>query len=594
MRVATSVAVVIVLAAPGCGGDPSGPQQTLHTSSINTDETWTRAASPHIVRGHLFILDDATLTIEAGATVLFDTLSSLTFGYTSPGTLRALGTDAQPITMRSLDTTASPGFWGRLALRSNTASEMHYVELSGCGLRAFLDSLPAGCIVLGNPFLSENPNLLIDHVTVRDARGGAVILSNDSHFAPGSSHLSVFDMRGYIAQMRARESASFPLGGSFAGNDSNQVRLTLDTLRDSLTWGVGVPWTVMDNVVVEGPKQPVLTIPPDATVQMKGALVIGTTESGGLQVGSESGQTVTLTAADTSWDGIYFGPYTVSSSLTHVILEKCGRVENSSFPSDCVLISGLYTETPPFPAPVLKHVTIRNAGFNVGLGLTFRARLGSGSTDVTITGTGTPISIVGGSPSSIPPGNYTGNLRDVIEITDGRVWQDETWPNFALPYFVTSYMIDSLGGVSVGAPTTHPTLTLLPGTTIEFAPGARLWVGWEGPGAVKVVGTVLQPIRFLGQGGTPGSWVGIQIGYNADSSTIFDHVIVDDAGEQFPVAGSFHFYVDVGPIIRNTVISNSSGCGIIIVGQPQWNTDFTDPALGNTFTNNAGGAVCGP
>ena len=596
MRVAAAVAVAIVLAAPGCG-DPAGPKQTqtIHTVSVVTDETWTRAASPHIVRGRLFISHDATLTIEAGATVLFDTVSLLTFGPTAPGTLRALGTAAQPITMRSLDTTAAPGSWVRLELRSNTASEMHYVQLSGCGSQYFLDSFPAVCIGLGNPLkANENPTLLIDHVTVRDARGAAVILSNDSHFAPGSTHLSVVNMRGYIAQMRARESATFPLGGSFAGNDYDEVRLTLDTLRDSLTLAGGVPWIVMDKVVIEGPKQPVLTIPPDATVKMKGALVIGTTESGGLQVGSESGQTVTLTAADTSWDGIYFGPYTVSSSLTHVILEKCGRVENSSFPSDCVLISGLYTETPPFPAPVLKHVTIRNAGFNVGLGLTFRARLGSGSTDLTITGTGTPISIGGGSPSSIPPGNYTGNLRDVIEITDGRVWQDETWPNFALPYFVTSYMIDSLGGVSVGAPTTHPTLTLLPGTTIEFAAGARLWVGWEGPGAVKVVGTVLQPIRFLGQGGTPGSWVGIQIGYNADSSTIFDHVIVDGAGEQFPVAGSFHFYVDVGPIIRNTVISNSSGCGIIIVNQPPWNTDFTDPALGNTFTNNAGGAVCGP
>ena len=122
MRVAAAVAVVIVLAAPGCG-DPSGPQQTIHTLPVVTDETWTRAASPHIVRGHLFISYGATLTIEAGATVLFDTLSLLTFGSAGgPGALRALGTSAQPITMRSLDTTAAPGFWVGLALRSNTAS----------------------------------------------------------------------------------------------------------------------------------------------------------------------------------------------------------------------------------------------------------------------------------------------------------------------------------------------------------------------------------------------------------------------------------------------------------------------------------------
>src|SRR5690349_9414752 len=312
MRVAAAVAVVIVLAAPGCS-EPSGPasQQTIHIQPVVSDETWTRAASPHIVRGRLVISHDATLTIEAGATVLFDTRSLLSVGQASSGTLRALGTASQPIEMRSLDSAGGPGSWIRLALRSNTVSEMHYVELSGCGDRGdqfspfYLDSFPASCIALGNPFLSENPTLLIDHVTIRDGRGGAVVLSNESHLAAGSTDLSVLNMRGYVASMRARESATFPLGGRFAGNDSNEVRLTLDTLRDSVTWRGGVPWLVRDKIFVEGPKQPVLTIPPDATVKMKGALLVGTTEAGGLQVGSESGQTVTLTAADTSWDAIY-------------------------------------------------------------------------------------------------------------------------------------------------------------------------------------------------------------------------------------------------------------------------------------------------
>src|SRR5262245_31742101 len=288
MRIATAVAVGAVLAT-GCG-EPSGPQQTIHKGFVGTDETWTRAKSPHIVRGRLFISYDATLTIEAGATVLFDTLSLLTFGPgpAVPGTLRALGTAAQPITMRSLDTTTGPGFWGRLELWSNTASELHYVELSGCGAQRFLDSMPAGCIGLGNPFRSESPTLLIDHVTVRDARGGAVILSNESHFAAGSTHLSVRNIAGYIARMRAREAATLPLGGSYATNAFHEVRLTRATPRGSLRRAGAVSWHVTEGIRVEGPKQPVLTMPPDATVRMKGALVIGTTESGGLQVGSES------------------------------------------------------------------------------------------------------------------------------------------------------------------------------------------------------------------------------------------------------------------------------------------------------------------
>jgi len=601
MRVAAAVAVVIVLAAPGCGDDPSGPQQTIHTLPVTTDETWTRAESPHIVRGRLFISHDATLTIEAGTTVLFDTASLLTFGpAVAPGTLRALGTAAQPITMRSLDSTAAPGSWGRLELRSNTASEMHYVELSGCGSQYFLDSFPAVCIGLGNPLkANESPTLLIDHVTVRDARGGAVIVSNDSHFALGSTHLSVVNMRGYIAQMRARESATFPLGGGFAGNDSNEVRLTLDTLRDSLTWGGGVPWTVMDKVVIEGPKQPVLTIPPGDTIRLRGPIVVGANAPGGLRIGSESGPNVVLRAADTSWLGIDLAWHSIPSSITNAVLDNCGRVENSNptFAYACINVVGDYYGILPDPAPVLRHVTLN--ALNVGLGLAAGGRLGAGSSDLTINGVsgpsrlfgfGPPI-LIGGrsSPSSIPPGDYTRTFRDEIWLIDLTVPHDDSLPNLGVPYLVHNL---SVGDTTA---TNNPTLTLVPGITLAFTGGSHLWVGWDRPGTVRAVGTAAQPITLTGQGTNPGAWAGVKIGYYADSATLFDHVIVDRAGAADPwVAGSFQFYVDIGPVIHNSLIGNSAGCAVIIVNQPPWSTDFTDPALGNTFANNAGGAVCGP
>ncbi|HEX9348800.1 MAG TPA: hypothetical protein VF919_14590 [Gemmatimonadales bacterium] len=600
MRAAAAVAVVIVLAAPGCG-DPSGPQQTIHTLPVVTDETWTRAASPHIVRGHLFISSDATLTIEAGATVLFDTLSLLTFGSAGgPGALRALGTSAQPITMRSLDTTAAPGFWVGLALRSNTASEMHYVELSGCGSQYLFDSLPSGCIGLGSPLRSENPTLLIDHVTVRDARGGAVILSNDSHFATGSTHLSVVNMRGYIAQMRARESATFPLGGSFAGNDYNEVRLTLDTLRDSVTWAGGVPWTVTDNVLIEGPKQPVLTIPPGDTIRLRASIVVGVNAPGGLRIGNESGPNAVLRAADTSWLGIELAWHSIPSSITNVVLDNCGRVENSNptFAYACISVTGDYYGVLPDPAPVLRHVTFN--ALNVGLGLGAGGRLGAGSTDLTINGVsgssrlfgfGPPISISGrSSPSSIPPGDYTRTIRHEIWLTELTVPHDDSFPNLGVPYLV-------FNGISVGDTTAinNPTLTLVPGITLAFTGGSHLWVGWDRPGTVRAIGTAAQPVTLTGQGSSPGAWAGVKIGYSADSATLFDHVIVDRAGAADPwVAGSFQFYIDIGPVIHNSLISNSAGCAVNIINQPPWSTDFTDPALGNTFTNNAGGAVCGP
>ena len=127
----------------------SGPHQTVHATPVRSDETWTRSGSPHIVQGRIFISGGAILTIEAGATVLFD----------------------------SRITTAAPGYWVAIALRSNTTSELHHVDVSGCGTTLFLDSLPSGCIILGNPLLpTESSSLVVDHVTVHDAKGTPTLL----------------------------------------------------------------------------------------------------------------------------------------------------------------------------------------------------------------------------------------------------------------------------------------------------------------------------------------------------------------------------------------------------------------------------------
>ncbi len=587
-----AIAAILVLRC----GDPTGPQ-TTHMASVIKDETWTRAASPHIVQGRLFVSYGATLTIEAGATVLFDSAAGLTFGSVESGTVRALGTPEAPVTLRSLDSTSTPDHWFGFSFRSNTASELHYVDMSGCGI--YYDSLPTGCLVLGSPLhANENPTLLIDHVTVHDARGGAVVVSNDAHFAAGSTTLTVFHMHGYAATMRAREAARFPLGGAFTANDSNEVRLTQDTLRDSVTWSPGVPWTVMNQVLIEGPKAPVLTISAGDTILLKGSIVVGYHAPGGLRIGTESGPIAMLRAADTSWGGIEFLWNTITSSITNAVLDNCGRVENAWPPygtGACISVIGDYDGVLPDPAPVLRHVTMNALG--VGLGLGSGGRLGAGSADLTVIGVsgpshsfgfGPPISITGrSSPSSIPPGNYTGTILDQISLTSIEVVRDDTFPNFGLPYVAT------FAGISVGDSTNHPTLTLLPGTIITFASGSHLLVGRDAPGAVRAIGTVAQPITLKGQADRPDAWSGITIGTHADSSTMFEYTIVEQATDPWFI-GAFQFYKDIGAVIRHSTISNTAGCAIIIISQPAWSTDFTDPALGNTFTQNAGGPVCGP
>src|SRR2546428_7072548 len=185
-----SCAAVLTL---GCG-EPAGPHSTSHTLSITASETWTLAESPHVVHGRLSFR--GALTVEAGATVLFADTGGLTFGKYGAGSLRAQGSASAPIVMRGMETAGSPGAWIGISFKESTPSEMHHVSVSSCG-RERTDSQPPGCLVLGSRFIpGDDPTLLIDHVTVQDAAGGAGILEREARLRAGSGAPSVRERGG--------------------------------------------------------------------------------------------------------------------------------------------------------------------------------------------------------------------------------------------------------------------------------------------------------------------------------------------------------------------------------------------------------------
>ncbi|PYP11817.1 MAG: hypothetical protein DMD59_01855 [Gemmatimonadetes bacterium] len=511
---------------------------TRHRWPITANETWTLAASPHVVKGRLAVggAGGVTLTIDAGATV-----------------------------------------------------QLHYVTVSGCG-QVRTDDQPVGCLVLGHRFSGASPTLLVDHVTVQDAAGGAVILQSTSRFTPGSSALSVQRMHGYIATMPAGAAGEFPLGGTFSANDSNEVRLTRDTLRDSTVWAAGPPWIVLDPIYIEGPRQPVLTIPAGVTLPFAfgASLVVGNNGPGGLRIGTDGGAAVSLAPRSGTWAGLAFYPAALASAVTNATLDDCGNYGSTGYGQACVSFIGNFFGTAP--TPVFKNVTIRGA-VDVGVNAIGGGRFGDGSANVTITGThgsiGAPIWLWGSSPASIPSGGYSGNAMDVIYVIYGEVTQTETWPNPGVPYLIRD-------GLGIGH-AANPRLTLDPGVVLRFAPGGILSVGWLVSGNVRAIGTDSEPIIFTGQYDFAGSWMGVMVGPYADTTTAFDHVIVQNGGaDDGQFATGFRLAREMGPFIRNTLVQRSAGCGITRLSGSTWTTDFTAPALGNTFQNNAGAAQCGP
>src|SRR5256714_7420 len=217
LRMRTTLISCAAVLTLGCG-EPAGPHSTSHTLSITASETWTLAESPHVVHGRLSVR--GTLTIEAGATVLFADTSGLTFGKYGAGSLRAQGSASAPIVMRGMDTAGSPGAWIGLTFLGSTPSEMHHVSVSSCG-RERTDSQPPGCLVLGSRFIpGDDPTLLIDHVTVQDAAGGAVILQRESRLGAGSQAPSVPDLRGHIATLTAGGSGGVSPARAISGGGS--------------------------------------------------------------------------------------------------------------------------------------------------------------------------------------------------------------------------------------------------------------------------------------------------------------------------------------------------------------------------------------
>ena len=208
------------------------------------------------------------------------------------------------------------------------------------------------------------------------------------------------------------------------------------------------------------------------------------------------------------------------------------------------------TVLPADPVLFLDHVTIkesRGTGLSVRSGATFIA----GSRELTVTGSGNgdgdaspfPAQIDEHSMDLFPTGHYTGNKVDEILLTTTGVGiagvgltVDATLHDRGVPYRVGNGPNDSfyLGGKD-NAPLA--TMTIEPGVTMRFAPGAFFLVekftgDFAAQAAVRAIGTAEKPIVFTSASPTPaaGDWGGLWFGGAPSAQNKLDHVRIEYAG----------------------------------------------------------------
>ncbi|MEB3187231.1 MAG: hypothetical protein VKP72_07315 [bacterium] len=151
-----------------------------------------------------------------------------------------------------------------------------------------------------------------------------------------------------------------------------------------------------------------------------------------------------------------------------------------------------------------------------------------------------------------------------IGILPTSVTRDTRWRNHGIPYLIENEV--TVEGL------TAPVLTLDPGSTLKFASGGNLYVGWSTgtSGALQAVGTASSSITFTGVSAEKGAWNHLGLGPGSVTgslsnprSTVLKHVRLQYGGGQ--AKGSLYI-LNSQPLLQNVTIDDSASHGLFAEG----------------------------
>jgi len=439
----------------------------------------------------------------------------------------------------------------------------------------------------------------------KDQKGSTLSPAPAFSWTTTNASVATVDANGLVAATGGGQATITATSGTVSGGFSLTVAGSIHStdITTNQTWrAADNPHFVTALLDIDGVAAPVLTIEAGVEIRFRSGtgLAIADFDAGSIQANGTASAPITMIADATSppkgfWTGLYIGRRAGPSALHFVTMSHCGSA--SAGTSGCIHVDA--NAPSQVPQVLIDHVTIQNSSTH-GFISTSQAGFATGSAQLTVTGSELdPIRLHANVAGTIPTGGtFTGNTRNVVSFSgDGRVSISQTWPSLGIPYAPDAFInIEGTDG---------PTLTLLPGTEIRMASDRDFSVGTcgaGGAGSLVASGTAAAPITFTANTATPtaGFWGILHFECSATSASLLDHVIVEygGAGTSIVIDGAFihgniGFSFDLGPMMTNTTSRFSADCGVIRDDREAWSTDFTAPALNNTFTDNPQ-AQCGP
>jgi hypothetical protein len=366
----------------GCTA-PAGAGK-MHGGSVNADETWTEAESPHVIPSDMSVY--AKLTLEPCAVVTLAAGRSVTVN--ANGSIVSNGTADRPVTWKNA---AGAANWANIRFIGGTGRLSYTTfENGGDRLNTVVDYAGALDVRSGQAApTAPDAVLFVDHVTIKGSASQGVRLQSSGAFTTDSTALTITGSAGHAMTVDAKCAGSLP-PGTYTGNTSDDI-VMLDgvvqwdmTLKDRgvpyLSSGSGQNGVI--NIQAATGSVAVLTVEPGVVWKFKkgtGNLQLdpgGTPSKGVLVAKGTTAKAITFTSEDAApaagdWLGIWMGGDDVRNSFDYVNIRYAGKLQVGSGSNSCQSLQQGQTHQGGAlrvyhvpPATLVQHTTFSDSATN--------------------------------------------------------------------------------------------------------------------------------------------------------------------------------------------------------------------------------------